>query len=730
MDRTIVLLSSLLHDIGKVKEKIDNTNHAEYGSEFCINLPTNMPIDEISEIIKNHHNDSYNGQLSDMLKVVKISDNLSMRESNTIPDRLLSPLADAYMPIEKLDLNVDKFIPEGNSSNSAYESILDGLKSDIKILKMIDNKRCYIESLLYLLKKWLFTIPSDSSNPKVSLYDHLKLSMAIADCLHKDKEQKFVLVYGDITGIQRFIYKISQGNVIKTLRARNFYISAILNLITSYIIRELDLTSANIISSGGGHFLILAPSYKLKEIERCKEEIEEFLIYKFKGEVYITIAYKEIDGNDLSDIYNALKELEDYSIDRKMMQFSDKLSKHYDTIFGPIKKKADVCKICFDEIDKEGDRCELCKGFEEMAKPLGLANYIVEVHASNDCYDEFNRKIDKAFVGPLNFIDRLGICYILVENKETLYDLKDTFNLHKQEIKRISIFNVNNLDYNDFNDIIKEFVDDLLPISVGYKLFCNITPFNASHDIETLDDIADSSKGDKLIGVLRMDVDNLGKFFKDNISLAEYSTRDSLISIFFNGFMNFIADKEHVYVIYSGGDDLFIIGPWYTLLELAYYIHNKFARFSNNKKSLSAGYILSHPHTPSYILAYLARDAIDKAKEEGKDRICMFANDIKPIKWSTYVEQLKLAKDLITAIEDNKLSRSALFAILKEWYRYNRDVNSSIGALRYRIKYILSSAKISNPHSKTILEELDRRFSTNYIFLGLPLKFAELATRV
>lgn len=47
--------------------------------------------------------------------------------------------------------------------------------------------------------------------------------------------------------------------------------------------------------------------------------------------------------------------------------------------------------------------------------------------------------------------------------------------------------------------------------------------------------------------------------------------------------------QRKVHVVYSGGDDMFIVGAWDELIELAVDIRRAFTRFTNGKLSFSAG---------------------------------------------------------------------------------------------------------------------------------------------
>lgn len=141
-------------------------------------------------------------------------------------------------------------------------------------------------------------------------------------------------------------------------------------------------------------------------------------------------------------------------------------------------------------------------------------------------------------------------------------------------------------------------------------------------------------KGIKRLGVLRADVDNLGAafiggFLSDDIENPyKYGTlsRYADLSMFFKVAVNKMAKGEvasvvadslpcsiwndaticnrNVHVIYSGGDDVSLVGAWDELLELAIDINNKLYEFSAGKITMPAGLAL---FSPSYLISQMAK---------------------------------------------------------------------------------------------------------------------------
>lgn len=95
-----------------------------------------------------------------------------------------------------------------------------------------------------------------------------------------------------------------------------------------------------------------------------------------------------------------------------------------------------------------------------------------------------------------------------------------------------------------------------------------------------------------------------------------------------------------MYTVFAGGDDLFLIGPWYDLVRLLESLHVWFRRITcdNPETTFSAGLVFSRPQTPVRHLAWLADEALEKAKET-RDRITFIST---PMTWPQYQAALKL----------------------------------------------------------------------------------------
>ena len=136
----------------------------------------------------------------------------------------------------------------------------------------------------------------------------------------------------------------------------------------------------------------------------------------------------------------------------------------------------------------------------------------------------------------------------------------------------------------------------------------------------------------KRLAILRMDVDNLGNIFRFALkgvgSITHYASLSRHFDYFFKGFINTIWKdekekdddlklNEYTQIIYSGGDDLFIVGKWDCIIKFAKIIKDKFKEWTCQHPSLtiSGGIVLVTHKYPVIKAAEMCSLAERRAKE-------------------------------------------------------------------------------------------------------------------
>ena len=701
-----IYLAALLHDIGKFFERSkfkgapDITKEGDYDyryghskytklffdflskqnenvSEFVKNIP------EVSEIAAKHHESLTNDEILE--KIIQLADRLSSaeRESNGIDCNKKNdkrkyyetPLVsifskELYMNLDALGGKYDAIFPEKDfpKVNLNYQKLFSDFYKEF--LKLKNDTQLY-----YLLLKYCSNIPSNTTKrcsdgsfatdiSDISLFDHSKTTAAIAVCLYDefkngaldikeinkylknedDNKEHFLLIKADFSGIQDFIFDVVTKGAAKQLKGRSFYIELLSYVISDYILKELDLRLANLLYRGGGNFYILAPySVKDKFID-VRKTILSHLLKAHKGNVYAAMGYVGLTVSDFKSKKNGKVGIATKFVDvgseceklknRKWSELD--FSTNYDQIFNVEDKFLsydNVCRQCGYELGANHKKlddimlCEDCYSFITLGAKLKNKKYLV---------------IRKGNNSSLQFFKLLGYDIIFTD------DIND---IGAED--RVYVFN-------DFN-----FVD---ANADGVWFSGNHIP------AKSFEDIAGKYKSgtQKPLGVLKLDVDNLGTIFAKQGSISKVMTLSRVLSLFFEGYIYKLIEskgwKDDLYVVFAGGDDVFVLGEWEKLWDFAKELRYEFNRLvlADKKEfskdyTFSASFIRVNPHTNMLELSNLAEEYLEDAKNynsKRKDYVYML---IAPIEWEN-IKWMEEVSEVIEAIV-GKNHRGVIFKI-------------------------------------------------------------------
>jgi len=801
-DKETIYVSALLHDIGKFiergklpewKSKAEKyVNASEVTRSFAhrrfsaayVNYLLDKQKDFVNHTVESlvlyhHKGDDFkelnNSTDSVMLNIIRKADQLSSSErrqkDNLTPvdyylAKLQSPFCDIsldgketptkkYLNLKSVSDNVEFLFPTQDNAfkNNEYPELI---KSFINESENIDD----IDSLIYLMEKYLSNVPAQTPfiikdknylyQPDINLFDHSRVSSAIALCLwdeyengclknnekeilggrFNDSDIPCILINGNFSGIQNFIFNITSKKAARKLKARSYFIQLFSEVIARFIIDNLQLEQANILYNGGGNMFILAPKSKenifkelYKQIEKAVKDID----------LFFAIGITDVKFSDFEAFNNIFSKATHESDICKKRKFKDL---EYQDIFSPVSQKLNK--------DKE---------YEKLADELLLINDYAIFQTNSDLYEkdqEYQAPFYKLGYRVETHPEKTDVSKssILLNNTNFSKD----YSGYKYTVVKVPVWTKESLsnfkkEIGDNSKLIEELADD-------YK--DSIKTFKA-YSIDSL-----LETGTQKIGILKMDVDNLGRIISSGLNendrtISRIASLSRSIKLFFETYMNNILNtemfKDKLYVIFSGGDDFFVVGAWNVVFDFAHCIYNKFKEFVCNNESitLSASLLILDENFPVSRFASISEERLHKAKNYdhgNKDSLSIFDSIIKWKDFDKVIELKNLLVDLITKYEINKAILEKIRKSTKGFEKLqSKALNGKIELKRvWRFSYYLREyikdtddlkkneakkiikEKLINVYEKLLLKALKNE-STEIKIFPIAARWAELLTR-
>jgi CRISPR-associated protein Csm1 len=432
------------------------------------------------------------------------------------------------------------------------------------------------------------------------------------------------------------------------VRGRSFFLQLLADCVVRRLLFDLgDLPMTNALMVAGGNFLLLGPaSVGNRSAEEIVQEtsaaISRELIDRFEGDVALVTAAMPISqdelvsGKEFGNVFSQLKALEGRRKKQPLRDVALADDDGWYAVFGVHGEGGkEACVVCQREPRDEGERrdfqrkepCRTCRLFEELAQDLAKTSpplLLFECEVNPDVLPGYARALHDITGWACSVRDRVPAdtasgCVALQTN-QVAFDssMTDGFRLLATHTPIVQ--------ESDAGWIKKRYEDHLPQDWARWPQPGDIRDFDMLAHAHA---IRQNSQTPALarLGVLKMDVDNLGTLFMDRLSQKSLAFRlavSDALSLFFDGYLSvlcqrFEEDNERpnsLYLLYGGGDDLFIVGEWDMLPALAQHIRDEFVEYAASPVfSVSAGIVLAEPKFPFYRAAELAEAALSSAKD-------------------------------------------------------------------------------------------------------------------
>jgi len=385
---------------------------------------------------------------------------------------------------------------------------------------------------------------------------------------------KMLLVCGDFYGIQKFIFdRLATKNASKVLRAKSAFVQIFTEYLATYICKELNVGEEHILSKNAGKFEILIP-YQNIDLESIQKKIDTYFIDKFYGLSGVLLLVEACSKEEFLEPkkYQAFRRRVLHNLEKEGFKKFD-LSKQKESVISTYDTSVNnetLCPVCHirqraKTNTEYEETCGLCDGFVTLGQKLSSKyrnQYITPKEIGIDFDPQFNPKI--------KLTEALQSYVLFPEGEKSPADFK----------------------------VLAE---------------------NSSTDLNSL-------------AILKADVDNMGAFLENELydvtdSYENFESFSETINNFFSLYIPELMATEYknTYIVFAGGDDLFLLGAWDEVLNLARKIREEFKTFVKVKGlSISFGIAIAKPTTPISYLATHTEELLDEAKA-----LCMYKENAK-----------------------------------------------------------------------------------------------------
>ena len=628
-------------------------------------------------------------------------------------------------PLKRLSPQKETIFPGNHEKvqKKDYADLWKAFEHDIASLKGLPVDS-FIETLNSILLHYTWCIPSSTQikeEADVSLYDHLRTTAAFASALFKYHEELgsleniqaiqnntkeiFLFVSGDLSGIQSYIFDLKKSKFsAKMLRAKSFQLQILSDFYIKRLLEDLGLSSSCKIMDAGGRFLCVLPNTPktVEYLESFRKEVDSYFLSTFFGELSLNISTGvALSSDDLKqqNMQGVFQKIQNDIAAAKQRKFQSVLKKTEDYVFSKE----------YNQIERADQVCGYCEKRKVEDTPFNVQQESVFMCKSCESLLKLGTKIPKAHY--------LGWRETEVPEKKP--DLRN-FGFYTME--------------NKVDSLAMPYTVNAYSPSYPVRYLPFYLPTRADNDdVLTFKDLGEASEGNEKIAMVKMDVDNLGALFSiglgKNVSISRFATMSRMLDFFFSGYLNNLIQntKEYrnLYTVFSGGDDVCIIGPWNVVLDFSKKLQSDFTEYvsSNPEISISAGIALANSNLPVDKLAYSAEELLERSKHEAnKSSISLFSSTVD---WKNFSGSIELGEYFYSA--EKTLSISLIYSLLtyiemKKALDRGEEIGRNglwISHLRYRTARLLPDARVREEFLSRILPLFETEKKQNTLIIAI-----------
>lgn len=591
--------------------------------------------------------------------------------------------------------DVDRFLPvKGAQTFDAFRAASRPL-ADLLLKHLNGDHRTpewCTERLLALMHRLTHALPQSRSRdetPDTTLFDHSRVVAAFAACLAVQfgadapadqallrRDARFRMVGIRLRGIQDFIFRAvprledpGTGQVIagargmaRTLRAKSFYLSMLTMAFSRRLLAETGLPATNILIDAGGRCFILIPDTDavVDRARRALSAIRAWTRDTLLGSIQVDAMIGPSLGADAFSA-EAFRSTWDETTARLERQ---RFQPPFDGMVGADGAwREDGWVDHRNGLPVDGD--DVHRQFIELGKRLPTADRVAVARASAHRRDGAGLTfhiagMDVSIIGSRDDTPEQAVWFRIGVDRAA--PASEPFVIIANHVPIATAEDICELDRTRKDDTdreadvpVDEAADDEAARVNAPLTFSHLARLARRDPQDTKDQIYHTHR---MLGTLKADVDRLGQVMSRGLrgdvqgvsalSFGRLCALSRALDLFFKGFLDgrLRRDYPHVYTVFAGGDDLFLVGPWSDIVRLTQALHGWFGRFTcgNSELTFSAGIVFTHPSAPVRTLAVLGEDALGASKDGGRNRVTVGSLTMA---WDAFSKALNLSQALL-----------------------------------------------------------------------------------
>ena len=249
---------------------------------------------------------------------------------------------------------------------------------------------------------------------------------------------------------------------------------------------------------------------------------------------------------------------------------------------------------------------------------------------------------------------------------------------------------------------------------------------------DSFHDLAQDAGGIRRLAVLRADIDNLGQAFVSGfesekhgqkyVTLSRTATFSRKLALFFKLHVNTLlqegeyslhvndeAGPRKATIVYSGGDDVFIIGAWDDIIGFAVDLNDSLSDYAQGTLTISAGIGIYPEKYPVAAMARQTGELEDASKAyPGKNAVTLF-DESGTYSWDEFInavlaEKYELIRDFFQTMQD--YGKSFLYRLLD--LMRSRDEKINLARYAYLLARMEPGEKAPD-ESKKLYQEFSQK---------------------